>query len=76
MSNVCQAEAARGIARAGVVGVSTDPGVWGVDPQPPEACRRRRNRTILDSIMPLEASNYINFTKKVILRLSIFRECL
>ena len=26
------AEAARGIARAGVVGVSTDPGVWGVDP--------------------------------------------
>ena len=39
-------EAARGIARAGVVGVSTDPGVWGWTPQPPEACRRRRSRTI------------------------------
>ena len=54
-----KAEAARGIARAGVVGVSTDPGVWGVDPP-----TKGEAGQFLDSRMPLEASNYINFTKK------------
>ena len=34
-------EAARGVARAGVVGVSRDPGVWGWTPN-----RLRRSRTI------------------------------
>ena len=51
-------------------------GSWVVDPKPPKASRRRQSQTILDYRMTLGASNYINFTKEVLLRLSIFHQYL
>ena len=59
-------EAARGIARArgGMVGVSTDPGVWGWTPNRRRPVAEGETGQFLDSGMTLEASNNVNFTKK------------
>ena len=59
-----KSEAARGIARAGVVGVSTDPGVWGGPPNRRRPVAEGEAGQFLGSRMPMEALNYINFTKK------------
>ena len=56
-------EAACGIGRAGMVGVSTDPGVWGWPPNRRRPVAEGEAGQSLDSRMPLDASNYINFTK-------------